>query len=187
MRPDQNLALLALLILGAAAFVACDDTDDSIGSACRIDDDCADDQQCSGGECVDRRACVCPALYEPVCGVNGRTYGNECEASCDGVAVASEGRCPGPDGGVRDGGAIDLGLPDLGGDGGGSDGGGSDGGNDAGSDGGTDDGGSDGGGSDAALDAALDAAFDAALDLGLTLDGAPVQDAMADSAVEGDI
>lgn len=180
--------LTALFALACAFTVAaCDDTDDSIGSACRIDDDCADDQRCTGGECIDRSACVCPALYEPVCGVNGRTYGNACEADCDGVAVASEGRCPGPDGGIRDGGGIDLGLPDLGGDGGG----GIDGGIDGGGDGGDlDGGGIDAGqdlGTDATLDAALDADVDATLDRGLNLDGAPIPDASADAIVEGDI
>lgn len=184
MRPLSALFALAC----GLAVAACDDTDDSIGSACRIDDDCADDQRCTGGECIDRSPCVCPALYEPVCGVNGLTYGNACEADCDGVAVASEGRCPGPDGGIRDGGGIDLGLPDLGGgDGGGDDGGAIDGG---GGDGGAIDGGIDAGqdlGADAALDAALDADVDATLDSGLILDGAPIPDATADALVEGDV
>ena len=43
-------------------------------------------------------ACVCPTRSETVCVEDGKTYGNSCEASCAGVAVASHGSCP--DGGA---------------------------------------------------------------------------------------
>jgi Kazal-type serine protease inhibitor domain len=39
-------------------------------------------------------ACVCPAVYEPVCGADGRDYSNTCAAGCAGAAVASAGPCP---------------------------------------------------------------------------------------------
>ncbi len=39
---------------------------------------------------------VCPQIVEPVCGADGRTYGNRCEAEGQaGVAVAHEGPCDG--------------------------------------------------------------------------------------------
>lgn len=36
---------------------------------------------------------ACPANYAPVCGVNGQTFGNACEANVAGWPVASNGPC----------------------------------------------------------------------------------------------
>ena len=35
----------------------------------------------------------CPEVYIPVCGCDGETYGNFCDAARNGVDVASEGEC----------------------------------------------------------------------------------------------
>jgi hypothetical protein len=67
----------------------CQSNDDCIAS-----DYCASDVSCDEpGECV-ARPLLCPLVFVPVCGCNGTTYGNSCEAADAGVRVEFDGACP---------------------------------------------------------------------------------------------
>jgi Kazal-type serine protease inhibitor domain len=52
--------------------------------ACRVAD--------AAGVCV-RRTKICSEIFKPVCGCNGKTYGNDCQRIAAGVQLAHGGAC----------------------------------------------------------------------------------------------
>jgi hypothetical protein len=59
----------------------------SLGHACRAPD--------GYGVCA-RRPTICPEIFIPVCGCDGRTYPNDCQAERAGSSVSHRGACRGP-------------------------------------------------------------------------------------------
>jgi hypothetical protein len=86
-----------------------------IGAACAASEFCsfAPDAICgfadATGVCMPRPE-ACDTVYAPVCGCDGVTYGNACEANMAGVSVAEQGECS--PSGETCGGLLGTGCPE---------------------------------------------------------------------------
>lgn len=77
--------------------------DPSAGQPCMATEDCGGSLRCDysanqgcepqPGVCSPQPPPMCTREYNPLCGCDGRTYGNPCEHAQSGVALAHQGPC----------------------------------------------------------------------------------------------
>ena len=88
----KSWLLRALLFCTVIVFMA---------ACCQENSDCPPDSfcvkapgDCEGeGVCIEKSSVPCDVVKGPVCGCDGKTYGNVCEAAEAGVSVTNEGEC----------------------------------------------------------------------------------------------
>lgn len=97
-----NACAAAAAGVSVASDGACEDSGTTCGTIVGLI--CADDEYCDFGEEASCQAAdlggtcraipeVCPAVFDPVCSCDGRTFGNACEAASAGVSITTPGAC----------------------------------------------------------------------------------------------
>lgn len=86
----QQTRLWTLSMFAAAAMLSTGCERQASGPACTTDGDCVIGAICENGIC---EIAICPDVFDPVCGIDGETYGNACEARAAHVRVDHPGEC----------------------------------------------------------------------------------------------
>jgi hypothetical protein len=81
-----------LLLIALFVFVSCDDKKTEEPKVKVIEQKPM--QQESTGIVEENDMCICTKDWRPVCGSNGVTYPNACQAGCEKIKEFTEGPCP---------------------------------------------------------------------------------------------
>ena len=78
------------VIASASVLAACADSRSDDGTPCEGDQCASDDGAGTDGKSDET---TCPISFEYVCGVNGNTFPNACEAETSGYRIVGDGPC----------------------------------------------------------------------------------------------
>ncbi len=98
---DADCAVGEACVDGLCHVLPTDDCGGFAGLTCDAGEYCHYDEGAMCGAADQLGTCMplpeaCVDIYQPVCGCDGQTYGNGCEANANGTSVLHQGTCEGP-------------------------------------------------------------------------------------------